>query len=208
MSEQEFYPTAEFAAAEKLAKKMWKTKSCRFNAHSRLKRQNLLSTISISVASLYITAASIASLSPDSFGIVNVNLLSFISCIASILVIIISIIENGAEYSKNAHEMHMCGREVNKIYDLLRISQRMNSISEEKLSDYTSQYHMIIEKYPQNHSDADVAKLKIDNKAEFDLSWRKLHLLVPLYIEYFLPYSFYYLIIIIPIFIITYIFLK
>lgn len=156
-------------ASEKFARKMWITKGCRFSAHTRLSKKSSLSTISTAVISFYIVAASIVPFVPSLIKFFDTPLLSLISCLASILIIIVSVSENGAEYGKQAIEMFRCGTEISCQYDLLRCRQKTGSLDEESLRGFIEEYHNIIARYPNNHAMSDMNRFKLENGAEFCL---------------------------------------
>lgn len=187
-------------AAEKAAHKMWVTKGCRFNAHTRLSKQAVLSTAAISLISFYIAAASILSLIPSLLPQIDTTTLNLTCCIASILVIIFSILENGAEYAKHAVEMYRCASEINCQYDILRSEQITRAITRESLEKTIKNYHEIIAKYPINHTSADLARMKMDNLAEFGLEgWKGFAKIAILKVQSEKPFIIYYLAMLAPI---------
>lgn len=185
---------------DKLLFKMWATKGCRFSAHARLTKLSFLSNLSISLVSFYIAAASVVSLIPSSSSLFGSDLLSITTCLASFLVIIISIFVSTADYSRLATEMYRCATEINKQYDALLMEIKFREIDSGRAQHHVNRYHEILSQYPINHSISDFSIFRLENKKEYGIEPRRnpTQYFSLIYIGY-KPYFLYYFFIICPI---------
>jgi uncharacterized membrane protein (DUF485 family) len=156
---------------DELARRAWVTKGARFAAHRRLTRRHAWSTWAIAVLSVYIIAASlfaqfIAStvISP---AVVTAGLI-----IASVLVLVLSLIESGRSYQLRADHLHQCavalGRLELKCVEVaaLPISD-IRSVSTSRLA---RRYSTIIRVCPDNHDEIDFATFRLQHPEQYPLA--------------------------------------
>lgn len=159
--------------AETLYEKLWKTKGTRFIAHKRLEHVNQLSNWAVALNSVYVIIASLLSLSPFSeFSKLTPEYLSLFTIFLSLIIIVLSLIENSKNYKAKADSLHQCGKDLNKLYE--RLSQIKDSYEESALRMEIEQigadYQNVIDKYPDNHLSIDYDLFVASNK-ELTKDW-------------------------------------
>ncbi|CEN35310.1 SLATT domain-containing protein [Capnocytophaga cynodegmi] len=174
--------------AENLYNKIWKTRGSRFIAHKRLERLNELSNYSIAINSIYVIVLSILSLEQfRNLSKLDANHLSLITFFLSILILVISLIENSKDYKIKAESHHRCGKKLSRIYEkLIQIKDKSNDPSIfAKIEELATEYQNIIDEFPYNHSPIDYKKFtlkeNIDNKNIFSKKIKLLFLDIEIY---------------------------
>lgn len=159
--------------AETLYEKIWKTKGARFIAHKRLEHVNQLSNWAVALNSVYVIIASLLSISPFSeFSKLTPEYLSLFTIFLSLIIIVLSLIENSKNYKAKADSLHQCGKDLNKLYERLsQIKDRYEeSILRMEIEKIGVDYQNVIDKYPDNHLSIDYDLFVASNK-EFTKDW-------------------------------------
>jgi hypothetical protein len=191
---------------EELNYKIWTTKGSRFNANKRLLRVSKLSNLANSMLSVYLIAIGLLSVyNIYNNGFMTQNVLPYLMTCISILLLLLTQIENSKNYQLKAKEFHTCGIELSKIYNKLRVFKTLKEDSSKKEKEnfaieISTEYEAILEKY-ENHDPIDFDLFKTRNAGYFELNkiecyWIKLRF-------YFKSqFGFHFLIVIPPILII------
>lgn len=159
--------------AESLYEKLWKTKGTRFIAHKRLEHVNQLSNWAVALNSVYVIIASLLSISPFSgFSKLTPEYLSLFTIFLSLIIIVLSLIENSKNYKAKADSLHQCGKDLNKLYERLsqikdRYEESATRVEIEKIG---VDYQNVIDKYPDNHLSIDYDLFVASNK-ELTKDW-------------------------------------
>lgn len=154
-----------------LHRRIWCTKSSRFNAHNRLLRLGILESISIAFLSMYVIIANIIIFIPGlSIKQGRDVFITLFSIIVSIFILILSLLLTNRNYRVNAERFHSCAIELSKIYEYLdsdfELYGSINKIPDYKK--YAQKYHNIISKYNINHSYLDFQIHKACNVNEYN----------------------------------------
>lgn len=173
MDEKNYKDYLQKTFLEELNYKIWSTKGSRFNASSRLTKTARLSNLSLSILSVYLTAAGLLSVYNLSSNILDENLIAYSITCLSILTLVFGQIENAKEFSVKSKEFHSCALELSSLYNELRIFKTLcgeQSLNEkEKFAKHISEmYQKVLERH-ENH-------LQIDNDL-FRSKTSKYHLL-------------------------------
>lgn len=150
---------------EEFDRKMWRTVGARFNAARRLRSQQNWSVVTISMLSLYIVAISIPgvwSKVPES----DTHFFPAISILASIFVIILSLLEASRGYEVKADRLHRSAMKLNEIYSELLIGQQKKDANP---SEIISRYHAEIQTCPENHDAGDDALFRAQQQKHFKM---------------------------------------
>jgi len=193
------------SAGHNLAFKMWSTKGARFVADERCKKTYKLSSFSIAFLSFEVIAISIYSLSGNFESIIETKIITAWTLILSILFLVLSIFENAKNYNVKAKDYHNCGLEIGKVYSKLKMLLATNGDNDYNdlsvLNPLQEDYDKILDKY-ENHEEVDYAQYKINKKKDFKVNrWYVLKNQIIIYYNTKLLYHF--LIIIVPIVLIT-----
>jgi hypothetical protein len=159
--------------AETLYEKLWKTKGTRFIAHKRLEHVNQLSNWAVALNTVYVIITSLLSISPFSeFSKLTPEYLSLFTIFLSLIIIVLSLIENSKNYKAKADSLHQCGKDLNKLYE--RLSQIKDRYEESTLRMEIEKigvdYQNVIDKYPDNHLSIDYDLFVASNK-ELTKDW-------------------------------------
>ena len=132
--------------------KIWRTKGARFNAFRRLSKKQDIFTFVTAASSIHLLAISIVQLA-DFFKISESQstLLNLTSILLSIIILAYSLIEGGKSHGIKAERHHLCGIELDKIYNDL-IFSKDNEQEHQRISE---EYNNSIEKYMLNHETID-----------------------------------------------------
>jgi SMODS and SLOG-associating 2TM effector domain family 5 len=104
-----------------LSYKLWSTSGARFQASLRLKSQHKLSVRAIGFLSAYVIILSLLShMEPAIFPFFNKGIITILSVIMSIIILVVSLLEAGSDYSLNSYKFHQCGIKVSDLYKELR----------------------------------------------------------------------------------------
>ena len=88
---------------DNLLRKMWQTKSARFNAHQRLDRRHRMSVFATSLLACYLVALSLYQLVFEkNLSPVGMKLLSVTSIVVSVFLIMITLVESSRNYQSEA----------------------------------------------------------------------------------------------------------
>jgi len=140
---------------------MWLTYKARFNAHSRLLRQEMLYTVTISFLSFFVIALNILQLIPELIEIKQ-NATTFYTITISIFILIISLINNLSTRRHNAERFHECALEIKGLYG--EFSAISDSISNEKYATFIEKYNSIQQEYKINHLKCDYQQVLVERK--------------------------------------------
>ncbi len=186
--------------AEQLHEKIWKTKGARFVAHKRLEHINQLSNWAVALNSIYVIIASLLAIKPFSdYSKISPEYLSLITIFFSLIIIVLSLIENSKNYKAKADSLHQCGKDLNKQYE--RLSQIMNKYEEDKdaakeIEEIGGKYQEILDKYPENHLSMDYDYFIATNKDLFKNKYERYFIKAKIWLFIRAPY---YLAILIPV---------
>lgn len=165
-----------------LYRKIWKTKSCRYQARNRIRAQNRLSQFTVAMLSLYIIALSLYTLA---FA-VNENLgkwLQIVNIVSSIFIVIVSLIESSKSYDITAFNLHESAHKFNSLFNELQFILRTRSLNEDEARHFVNAYNEIILQYDVNHESTDYDRLRACDRKYFKL---RLHILAWLHIKTFI----------------------
>jgi len=163
-------PEAANRRADKLLHKMWRTKSCQFNARVRLERRHWLSVLATSVLSCYLAAGSIYQLAyGDSVLPANARLLTVTNLVVSIFLIMITLYEAARNYLGAAEKMHASALDIAGLYNKLQSLPR-DQVEKQRCK-FADEYSATLKRHNVIHSDLDYAWFKITNAGDLDLSW-------------------------------------
>jgi hypothetical protein len=158
---------------DNLIGKIWTTRGCRFQANKRLNQINNWSTWTVNILTVYIISLSILSLNPPvSYDFLSDKVTSIFMICLSILILLISILENSKNYKIRADIMHRCAKELSGIYSELCLIKDGVITTEinERLITANKDYQSIINKYDENHTDLDYEKFIAVNSKDFGLT--------------------------------------
>lgn len=151
---------------EVLEDKLASTKSARFNAYRRLKRQDTLSNWSLTLSSLALLLVSIQGIYPlDFFQFVTPGTEDKLGVLFSLLVLVIALMEQGKSYGVNAEHMHYSAKLVNGLYSELRLlkDHKKGSELEGGLKSIAARYHEHINGCGVNHLPKDCDNVTCSN---------------------------------------------
>jgi hypothetical protein len=146
---------------EDFANQMWLTYKARFNAHSRLLRQEALYTVTISFLSLFVIALNILQLMPDFFPMKQ-NATTFYTITISIFILIVSLINNFSTRKHNADRFHACALEIKGLYG--KFSAKLSVMTDDDYLYFIQKYNFIEKKYDINHSIYDYHQVLIERE--------------------------------------------
>lgn len=145
--------TAPPLPVDQLVRTMRTVKTARFNAAERLERKHLVSTVSLSIVSLYFVGLSVwqavyaASLSEPAS-----RLITLVSIMSSICTLVLALIEAMNDYKMKAHHMHHCALAVNDLLHELRLADSNDTAA---LQDIRRRYNAVVRGCPFNHAYVD-----------------------------------------------------
>lgn len=143
-------------ALKRLLDKIWTTKGARFNAHRRLLGKHSASQFALAVLSIYAIAASVATLvlPPEKYP----RLLPAMSAgtiVASVFILVQSLLESAKNYQLRAHQMLRCGEKLSELYNVLSAKRDLGIVTEQEYLAAVERYSEILADYPENHGDID-----------------------------------------------------
>ena len=153
---------------ERLYKKIWETKGCRFIAAKKLEDIEKWSSLTINIFSIYIIIVNLTVLLKTRPNFLSDSFITFLTISLSILILVISNIINSREYKLKAKEHHICGRELSELYD--KLCQFRNGVFTPTSYDIrliTNEFHKILEKFDLNHTTLDYNYFKLQNISEY-----------------------------------------
>lgn len=178
-----------------LDKVMWETKGSRFNAYRRLKKQGTLSITTISILSVYAIVISLFQFFFKARPHTIDNFDTFFSILLSICILVVSLLEASREYSTKSVKVYDCSNDIGSLLHKLKQVELAGDINSE-LSNIADHYNAILKSCPENHDQIDYDLFKAQNYRHY-----RINPIISIYIKAkatFLPYSFYYLLIIAP----------
>jgi hypothetical protein len=147
-----------------LKARIWRTKGARFNAYRRMQAKSVWSQRALSFLSAYVIILSLPvavpafGLSERATAIAGVGLLGL-----SILILVVSVLESGRDYSLKADRLHRCGQalvDLENDLDLLTSAGEYEVVPVEELRRLKDRYRAIIEACPENHAPLDDAQFR------------------------------------------------
>lgn len=142
-------------------RQIWITKGSRFNAYRRLERKQNASIFSISILSLYVLIFAVlpVGLLPESIN----NLKDTISVIASVFILVLSLLEARKSYEVKSERLHNNAIALNELYSRWKLSK------ETEKKEIIKEYHDLIKHCPENHAPYDTEKFKTEYPQDFSL---------------------------------------
>lgn len=165
-------PTETPDSATGLSRKIWVTRGCRFAAHRRLNRRHVWSTWAIAALSVYVIAASIfaqfipqTTLSP---AVLNAGLI-----VASVLVLVLSLIEAGRSYQLRAEHLHRCAVDLGKLESKVVELQSLPLATgrADQIARLSRRYAATLEACPDNHEKLDYDTFRAEHRKDYEISW-------------------------------------
>ena len=151
---------------DQLDLKIWRTKGARFNAYRRLgKKKNILTYVT-SLSSVHLTV--IATIQLSSLIPLQQNqstLLNLTTIAISLVILVYGLIEGGKDYGLKSEKYHMCGLDLDKIYNKLQLAKDRNN--NDLIESISIEYGEILEKYSLNHQDVDDHYFQLSHKNSF-----------------------------------------
>lgn len=184
--------------AKELETRIWKTKGSRFNKSRRYKNKNRLSSMSISILTLYVLSITIAE-STNCFAplFVSHETVTFLTIILAIAILILSLHESSRGYELKGERLYNCANELTMLYNRLRQITLTNTCNSENLAKINDQYESIISKYNENQDPCDYSLFKAEHYKEFEL--RKFESLLIKGKYYIFQYWLYFSLLIVPV---------
>lgn len=134
--------------------RMWLTKNSRYEGARRLRRRGLLSLWTISALSVYAILLALAQIAQ----LVSGPLLAWVPFVAlalSIVVLVVSVLETGANYAIRAESLHRSGNEIDRLVDDFESKHRAGRINGDYEQEMIENYHAVIARYADNHEKID-----------------------------------------------------
>jgi hypothetical protein len=170
-------------ALKRLLDKIWATKGSRFNAHRRLLGKHSASQFALAVLSIYAIAASVATLILPQAKYPNLlPAMSAGTVVASVFILVQSLLESAKNYQLRAHQMQRCGEKLSEMYNVLSAERDLGIVTQERYLAAVENYSEILADYPENHGDIDYLlftsqhrrKDRNTTRAWFDTRWQSL----------------------------------
>lgn len=155
-------------ATDHLLRKMWQTKSARFNAHVRLNRKHWMSIAATSMLSCYLVAISLYQLAYESgISAATTKLLSVANLVVSVFLIMITLLEGAKNYGKDGERMHENALAISKQYNAF---QALTIVEADKARDqFALEYSELLVDAKINHKDIDYNLFRLPNARELGL---------------------------------------
>jgi len=187
------------AVIKRWYQKVWITRGARFNAHSRLEKHANLSSLTISVLTVYIIALNIFPQISFLKPYFDVSDTGWITIILSVLILSISQYISSKEYKLKATKFHDCGKELSKIYeDIAFHLDNPEKTSLEDMRKISNHYLSIIEKYEENHLPIDREIFIRDNIDQFTFIKHPIWFTIKVYFSFLSSFFIYWAFITIP----------
>lgn len=161
---------------EELKHKIWSTKGTRFAADNRFRTIAKYSTLGISFLSAYLIIFGLVSVynlyNPE---VINPNVIAFTITALSILVLILSLIENAKNYPVKAKNFHDCALDLADLYNELQNFKSYEKDASEKVKwgfceNLQKKYQNILRRY-ENHHPIDNKKFKLNHPDYYEIKW-------------------------------------
>ena len=146
-------------AREKLLKALRTTAAASFNASKRLEMHDKKLTRLTAFASAYVIILTILPYFVKSSTEVT-DLYNFTTVVFSIVILISSLLQYSSNNIVNSEQHHRSGLEMNELYRLLLLEGE--AIDRAALSDFTTRYSAILQKYSINHDQIDYRKVLLE----------------------------------------------
>jgi hypothetical protein len=175
---------------DEFSDQMWFTYKARFNAHARLRLQDIFCSIITAVLSLFIIIINIIQLVPD---LIIINQLATIcyTISLSIIILVMSLVFTLSDRRKQAESFHACALEIQRIYREYTTKQNVTTDSDKE---YTGIYGDVLLKYNINHSCSDYLKVRMTKEGSKFRS-----ILIYYIMTFFINYFIFILLLIVPI---------
>lgn len=180
-------------ATDDLLRKMWQTKSARFNAHMRLQRRHWLSIAATSILSCYLVGISLFQLAFESAtSAANIRLLSVTNIVVSVFLIMITLLESARNYGNEGERMRENALAISKFYNEF---QALTATEADTQRDkYAAAYSDLLIEAKLNHKDIDRNLFRIPNAKELNIAFPSYIILLLqtgllMIIEYWLYFS-------------------
>ena len=158
--------------AKPLGQKMWSTYGASYRAAKRLKRKDHLSIIAISFLSTYVIVLNLLQIYPflpttD----YERTLYSFISIVASLFIIVLTLLETGQNYQLRSERLRNRAREIKILHnELQEIGLRALQDKDQAIHDLSIKYNELLRSGPENHDDIDYRSFKAMNRHIFRIN--------------------------------------
>lgn len=157
-------------AKDHLLRKMWQTKSARFNAHHRLEGRHRLSIFATSLLSCYLVGVSLYQLVFDSsLTPTGIKLLSVTNIVVSVFLIMITLVEAARNYGSEAERMRENALEISALYNSFQALELTEADAQRQK--FAADYSKLLEKAQLNHEDIDRNLFRIPNANELKIGW-------------------------------------
>lgn len=150
-------------AHDKLLKSFKSTSGSRFNAAKRLENHDRRLTRLTAFASAYVIVLTIF---PYFFKLTSgvADLYNFVTVVFSIVILVSSLLQYSSNNIVNAEQHHRSGLEINELQRQLLLLG--DSPKAEELSEFTTKYSAILQKYSVNHDTVDHRQFLLDRPEE------------------------------------------
>ena len=160
-----------FAALERT---VWRTAGARFNAARRLQRRDTISTLAISLSSLWALGGALLAITFERVLIRDeIALLNVATILSSVMILILAMFEKGKGYEIKANRLFRCGNELLSLRVLIRgtASDRPESPRSDMHSELARQYGELLTRNEENHDPIDDQLFRAQHRLEFGLRW-------------------------------------
>lgn len=157
---------------EHLQYQMWVTKGTRFNADRRLRLESEWSQRSIALLSVYLVILSIAVVVP-AFGISTTHQteVSIVTAALSLLLVVLSLLENGRNYLVRADRLHRCAMSIDSLLSDVRAELPLSTgpAPSAHMLELSQKYHEVLAGCAENHSEVDFDLFRATHASDFGL---------------------------------------
>lgn len=185
-------------ATDHLLRKMWKTKSARFNAQARLMNRHWLSVVATSALACYLIAASILQLTIPAAATGDMGkIVTSAVLIMSVFLLMITLTESARNYASEADRMHKSALEIAELYNRFQALDLV--AADQARGAFNDQYSAVLKGTEVNHKDIDFLRFQIGARHDLKPSPLDLFLMLLQYVALWLvEYFLYFLMILGP----------
>jgi hypothetical protein len=159
-------------ATSKLAATVWKTHGARLCAHRRLGLMHQASLWTMSIASTYVIALSVAGLVLQGEGVWQ-SWLPVISIVSATGILALSLVEAAQRYEVRAERLHDCALDLGLLGGRIDDALAAGQASVTRLGQFRHQYNSILVRHKENHATLDYTYYRATQKElDHDLPWR------------------------------------
>ena len=176
---------------EEFGNVVYKTRSARFTAYHRMKRNRDASKVAEAMCSASIIAISLIALQCKTIDMAY--MMSMLTIIMSTFLLVLSLLFSSLDYDGRKENYHACGNELNRLYRKIHHDAKVLSDEEqhEKELEYLKYYEDILDKYNLNHATFDyqyaVAMMKDADTSAMTRLWLQIrYYIIDVYIIYWL----------------------